>query len=89
MTGRERVKQVLRFEAFDRLPCDLPAELGFESDFHMACMADFPEERPKTGTDAWGSVWKNIGDTIMGEVVKFPLADWSQLDTFKFANAGL
>ncbi|MGC9347480.1 MAG: uroporphyrinogen decarboxylase family protein [Anaerolineae bacterium] len=78
MTPREIVIRTIRFEGAERIPYDLPEPYG--TDFAHVGMTPSPDARPKQGVDEWGSVWKNIGVSNLGEVKDFPLKDWRQWD---------
>jgi len=78
LTSKECVQKTLRFETPDRLAFDLPEKYG--SDFFWAGMNPSPDGRPKSGVDEWGAVWKNLGNTNLGEVEDFPLKDWADFD---------
>jgi len=78
MTSRERVMRTIRFEKPDRLPIDFPEKFG--TDFAGAGMDPSPDARPPSGVDEWGAVWKNLGNTTLGEVEVFPLKDWDDFD---------
>lgn len=74
MNSREIVKRTIRFMGAERLPYDLPDPYG--SDFYWVDMSPSPDERPSSGIDEWGAVWKNLGQTRLGEVKEFPLKSW-------------
>jgi len=78
MTSRECVIRAIRHENPDRLPFDFPEKFG--SDFAFVGINDSPDDRPSSGVDAWGAVWKNLGFTSLGEVEDFPLKDWDDFD---------
>ena len=78
MTSRERVKRTIRFETPDRLPIHFPEKFG--TDFAWAGMDPSPDSRPSSGVDEWGAVWKNLGNTSLGEVEDFPLKEWSDFE---------
>jgi hypothetical protein len=78
MTSRERVARAIRFECPDRLPHDFPEPYG--SDFLWVGLSPSPDDRPPSGVDEWGALWKNIGVSILGEVKDFPLKDWRDFE---------
>lgn len=78
MNSRELVFRTARFQGAARLPYDFPDPYG--SDFFMIDMTPSPDNRPRSGVDEWGAVWKNLGNTRLGEVKEFPLKEWSDLD---------
>lgn len=84
MNSRELVARTLQFQSPERLPYDLPEPYG--SDFFWTGMSPSPDDRPRSGVDEWGAVWKNLGKTNLGEVKEYPLADWSQWDTFSIPD---
>jgi len=43
-------------------------------------MSPSPDDRPRSGPDEWGAVWKNFGKTNLGEVKDFPLKRWEDFD---------
>jgi hypothetical protein len=75
MNSRELVSRTLLFEGAERLPYDFPPQYG--SDFVWANMRPSPDDRPPSGVDEWGAVWKNLGQTQLGEVKEYPLERWS------------
>ena len=90
MTSREIVKSTIRFEKPPRLPCDFPEQYGYGSDFFYSGMSPSLDMRLRNGTDEWGSVWSNKGNSNLGEVKKFPLKTWRDLQKYKIPdiNAG-
>ena len=75
MNSREIVTCTIRFQGAERLPYDFPTQYG--SDFFWANMSPSPDERPRSGVDEWGAVWKNLGQTHLGEVKEYPLKSWT------------
>lgn len=41
------------------------------------------ERRGKKFTDAWGCVWENLHDGMVGQVTEPPLADWGSLSSYE------
>jgi uroporphyrinogen decarboxylase len=78
MNNREIVTRTIRFQGADRLPYDFPDKYG--SDFYFIGMSPSPDARPREGVDEWGAVWKNLGQTNLGEVKEYPLKDWKDFD---------
>ncbi|MEA2064499.1 MAG: uroporphyrinogen decarboxylase family protein [Gemmatimonadota bacterium] len=83
-TSRELVLKTVRFGSPGRLPVDFPPEYG--SDIAWTEIRPSPDDRPGRGVDEWGAVWKNIGVCNLGEVEKFPLADWAGFDSLKIPD---
>lgn len=79
MTSREIVKSTIKFKGAPRLPCSFPEHFGYVNDFTWTGMWPSPDSRPRSGVDEWGSVWGNIGVSILGEVKDFPIKQWSDL----------
>lgn len=77
MSEREIVRRTILFQNPERLAIDLPEKYG--SDIAWVDMCPSPDARPRRGRDEWGAVWKNIKASNLGEVVEFPLKDWSGL----------
>lgn len=78
MTSREVVIKTICFEGPDRFAHDFPAKYG--SDFAWTGMYPSPDARPSKGTDEWGAVWSNLGNSQLGEVKDYPLKDWDDFD---------
>lgn len=78
MNSREIVLRTVRFQGPERLPYDFPDKYG--SDFFWAKMSPSPDDRPRSGVDEWGAVWKNLGQTHLGEVKDFPLKTWADFE---------
>jgi len=59
------------------MPRDFP--WGYGWDFAWLQMKPSPDARPNgaNGTDEWGCVWENFGNTTLGEVKDFPIKQWS------------
>ena len=69
-----------RAEALQSLLDQYPADLvsGYQNP------EDSPRQyRPGKWTDAWGSVWRNIQEGMIGEVCRPALSDWADLDHWK------
>ena len=92
MTSRERVRRAVLFEGPDKVPCALPEP--YRNDFTGGGVLPKPELKWENNanyvqkqTDEFGCVWEKLaGDKTMGQVVEFPLDDYSKLDDFKFPN---
>ncbi|OGG03206.1 MAG: hypothetical protein A3F83_16700 [Candidatus Glassbacteria bacterium RIFCSPLOWO2_12_FULL_58_11] len=82
--SRELVRRTIRFHNSSRLPVDFPPEYG--SDFAWVGLTPSPDNRPREGLDEWGALWKNIGVSHLGEVERFPLADWKDFDSLKIPD---
>jgi hypothetical protein len=78
MNSREIVTRTIRFMGAERLPYDLPDPYG--ADFYWVGMSPSPDARPSSGMDEWGAVWKNLGQTNLGEVKDFPLKTWADFE---------
>jgi len=78
MSRCELVARTIRFEGAERLPYDFPEKYG--TDFARMNMAQSPDARPPQGTDEWGAVWENVGNSNLGQVKDFPLKDWADFD---------
>ena len=81
MTSREIVRRTIRFENPPRLPHQFPEPYG--TDFSYVCMDPSVDALPSgsDGVDEWGSVWRNLGNTRLGEVKDFPLKTWADMAT--------
>lgn len=75
MNSREIVNRTIRFQGAERLPYDFPPHIG--TDFCWVGMSPSPDDRPRSGVDEWGAVWKNLGKTNLGEVKDIPLKSWA------------
>ncbi len=92
MTSRERVKRAVLFEGPDKVPCALPEP--YRNDFTGGGPLAKPVMKWEQNvdyvqrqTDEFGCVWEKLaGDKTMGQVVEFPLDDYSKLASFKFPN---
>ncbi len=84
MNSREIVTRTVRFQNPERLPYDLPDRYG--SDFYWTGMSPSPDDRPRSGVDEWGAVWKNLGQTHLGEVKEFPLKTWADFDHLRIPD---
>jgi predicted HTH transcriptional regulator len=73
MTSREIVRNTIKFKGAPRLPHDFPVHYGYDTDFYGTGMSPSPDSRRSSGTDEWGSVWNNLGNTNLGEVKEFPI----------------
>ena len=82
--SREIVARAITFASPPRLPVDFPPEFG--SDFALTGMTPSPDYRPSRGVDEWGAEWENIGVCHLGEVSRFPLADWNEFDKLKIPD---
>lgn len=78
MNSREIVLRTVRFQGAERLPYDFPDKYG--TDFFGVKMSPSPDDRPRSGVDEWGAVWKNLGQTHLGEVKDFPLKSWADFE---------
>jgi len=89
MTGRERVRRAVLFEAPDRVPRDLPDPWG--SDFLHVGTDEAPDWKPRVeGEDEWGCVWEqDAAGKTMGQVKVHPLTDYAMLIDFPFPNYDL
>jgi len=79
MTGREIVRNTLKFKGAPRIPVSFPVHYGYNNDFYWTSMWPSPDARMSSGVDEWGSVWGNLGTSNLGEVREFPLKQWSDL----------
>lgn len=77
-SSRDLVRDTISFRNTGRMPYDLQPRFG--SGFTRVELTPSPDERPSSGPDQWGAVWKNIGVCHLGEVESFPLADWRDFD---------
>lgn len=84
MNSRELVFRTVRFQGAKRLPYDFPDPYG--SDFFSINMTPSPDYRPPSGVDEWGAVWKNLGNTRLGEVKEFPIKEWDDLERLPIPN---
>ena len=84
MTSREIVKRTLLFQGAERIPYDLPEPYG--SDFFSIELDPSPDSRPASGTDEWGAVWANVGETQLGQVKEFPLKSWNAVDSLRIPD---
>jgi hypothetical protein len=84
MNSRELVTRTVRFQGPERLPYDLPEPYG--SDFYWVGMSPSPDDRPRSGTDEWGAVWKNLGQTNLGEVKDYPLKQWEDFPSLSIPD---
>ncbi len=92
MTSGERVRRAVLFEGPDKVPCSLPEP--YRDDFTGGGPIAKPVMKWESNvdyvqkqTDEFGCVWEKLaGDKTMGQVVKFPLDDYSKLDDFRFPN---
>ena len=82
--SRELVRRTIQFHNLGRLPVDFPPEYG--SDFAWVGLTPSPDYRPREGVDEWGALWKNIGVSHLGEVERYPLADWKDFDRLKIPD---
>lgn len=85
-SGREIVKRAIKFDNPERIPIcsyiDLFTPMDIEyhnkiknkypNDFLLVFNSDPEYQKPLTGEDEWGCIWKTNGNT-MGEVVVNPL----------------
>ncbi len=78
MTSREIVYRTVTFQKPERLGWEMPEEFG--NDFYYRTMQGYTDQFLSRGIDAWGSVWNNLGQSNLGEVVEFPLKTWADLD---------
>ena len=78
MISREIVRRAVRFQGIERLPRDFPEKYG--SDFEWIDSSPALDTRPRSGTDEWGAVWRNLGASQLGEVKEHPLKDWADFD---------
>ena len=86
MTGYELVKKAIEFDKPERLPF-------FQHEYPNApddVCDSWELDRQKTGwffdnpvPDDWGCIWEITEVKNMGQVVKGPLDDWSNLDSYK------
>ncbi len=85
-TSREEVRKTIRFEHPGRLVGSLPEPYG--SDFAPVGLSPSPDDRPAggTGTDEWGSVWRNIGVCRLGEVQTPALPDWAGFENMRIPD---
>ncbi len=83
MTPKEIVKRTIRFQGAPRMPYELPEPFG--TDFHRSGLIPGTDDRirDKDGTDEWGSEWRNLGFTGLGEVKGFPLDKWEKAAALK------
>jgi len=90
MTSRELVKSSLHFTGVDRLPFDLCQPYG--SDFIYVGVDPHPNQinnwdmTIKEWTDEWGSCWKRLGSTLLGEVQNIVLEDYGKLHELKIPD---
>jgi len=77
MTSRDIVRNTIRFKGAPRLPHEFPEQLGYKSDVYRCGMEPSLDTRLREGVDEWGSVWRNVGNSALGEVRDFPIKNWS------------
>jgi len=82
MTGEERVRRAIEFSLPDRIPWTLPEPWG--SDIAACAIAPHPDwTPPEPGMDEWGAVWMKLDEKTMGEVKRYPIDSWKDLETFQ------
>lgn len=81
MNSKEVVKRTVRFQKPARLAYDFSEEFG--SDFVLRSMTPNPDSFLSKGTDEWGAVWDNIGNSQLGQVVDYPVKEWKDFKTLK------
>ena len=86
MNSREIVKRTITFQHPCRMPFRFLEEMGYINDFGGAGIVASPEARLSTGVDEWGNVWKNIGKSNIGQVVKPALESWDDLCRLKIPD---
>jgi len=74
------VKRTIHFEGAPVLPHDFPERWGYDSDFYFSGMNPPLDPRLARGVDEWGCVWDNAGISNLGEVVSFPIKNWSDFN---------
>jgi uroporphyrinogen decarboxylase len=84
MNSRELVYKTITFQGAERMPYDLPPTYG--SDFIEINMHPSPDDRPRSGYDEWGALWKNLGHTRLGEVKEHPLQDWANFHQLRIPD---
>ena len=84
MNSREAVIRAVKFQSPGRLAYDFPEPFG--TDFMFAAMDPHPGALLSKGIDEWGAVWNNVGESKIGQVVGFPLEDWSCFDSLKIPD---
>lgn len=84
MDSKEVVYRAVKFQWPGRLPYSLSPSYG--TDIIWTRMDPHPDGRPVMGVDEWGALWRNIGNTRLGEVEDFPLKDWSELEQLKIPD---
>jgi uroporphyrinogen decarboxylase len=78
MTCREVIKRTIKFQNPDRLGRDFPEAYG--TDLIYVNMHPSPDDRPLQGADEWGAVWRNVGQSYVGQVIDNPLKTWEIID---------
>ncbi|MGC8716507.1 MAG: uroporphyrinogen decarboxylase family protein [bacterium] len=69
---------------------DLSKKWTFEDDFIYLEPRSFQYGTPGEAgdsTDEWGCTWRKIDPGIVGQVIKSPLEDWDNLDSYRFPDA--
>lgn len=86
MIPREIVKRAIKFNNPERLPMDL---INFHEDMLWLNSGLLPDKRYSKGVDEWGCVWNNIGVCRLGEVIDFPIKEWSDFDKMEIPDITL
>lgn len=87
MSSYEVVRRAIEFDRPDRLPLSF-ADLGVD-DFHSAGwnQTGTGDKSLRQTVDEWGCTWMRSDVPNMGQVKGHPLADWSDLNRFRWPDA--
>jgi len=85
MTSRELCRRAIEFEKPERLPINYPS-LGVFDTVMLPYTAPAGWEPSEPGEDEWGAVWLQTDVPNMGQIVKHPVEDWSQLDAYQLPD---
>ncbi|HOE95344.1 MAG TPA: uroporphyrinogen decarboxylase family protein [Candidatus Sumerlaeota bacterium] len=77
----ERVVRALQFQNPDRLPVLYLNRDQHEGDVVVCWNLAFQDE---TRTTEWGIKFESLNDGTMGQMTGHPIAEWSDLETYKF-----
>jgi uroporphyrinogen decarboxylase len=84
MTSRDVVHKAIRFQTPPRLPYSLTKDYG--SDIARVNMQPSVDARPGSGPDEWGAIWYNVGVSRLGEVIEWPIKDWTDFASLKIPD---